>query len=93
MTTRDHLRRLAEVVPDDALDTAARVLEALASAGGVLDPAARTALLAPDDDEPETEAERAGVAESLAAYAAGDVVDLVALRAELGPPSSGPAGA
>jgi len=84
MTTRERLYRWAEVLPEAEIETAERVLAALA---GALDPAARAALLAPDDDEPETAAERAGVAEALAAYAAGDVVDLAALRAELGLPS------
>jgi len=84
MTTRDRLHRWADVLPEAELDTAERVLAALA---GALDPAAPAARLAPDDDEPETAAERAGVAEALAAYAAGDVVDLAALRAELGLPS------
>lgn len=84
MTTRDRVRRLAEVLPDvlpDAeLDTAVRILEALA--GNALDPAARAALLAPDDDEPLTDAERAGIAEGLADLAAGRVTSLDALRAE-----------
>lgn len=83
MTTRERLHRLVDVLPESDTDTAARVLEALAAAGGALDPAARAALLAPDDDEPMTDAERAGVAESRAALAAGDVVDVTALRTEL----------
>lgn len=89
MTTRDRLHRLVDVLPDADADALERVADALAA--HALDPAARAALLAPDDDEPETAAERAGVAEALAAYAAGDVVDLATLRAELGPPSPAPA--
>jgi hypothetical protein len=59
----------------------ARVMDAMAA--GVLDPAARAALLVPDDDEPVTAAELAGMAEAEAAYATGDVVDVDALRTEL----------
>lgn len=82
MTTKEKLYRLVDVLPDADADTAARVLEALAAAGGALDAAARAALRAPDDDEPETDAERAGVAEARADLAAGRVVTLDALRAE-----------
>lgn len=85
MTTRERLRRLADALPDAEVEALARVMDAMAA--GVLDPAARAALRAPDDDEPVTAAERAGMAESQAALAAGDVVDLATLRAELGPPS------
>lgn len=34
MTTRDRLHRLVDVLPEDALDAVARVLEALILAGG-----------------------------------------------------------
>ena len=70
MTTRERLPRLAaalaDALPDADAEALARVMDAMAA--GVLDPAARAALLAPDDDEPETEAEaeRAGVAEARA---------------------------
>ena len=84
MTTREHLHRLADVLPDTELDTAARVLEALAGAAGALDPAARAALLAPDDDEPLTDAERAGIAEARADVAAGRVHTAAEVRAVLG---------
>lgn len=83
MTVHDTLHRLVDVLPDAEAATAARVLEALAVAGGVLDPAARTALFAPDDDEPETEEERVAVAEARADLAAGRVISLAELRAEL----------
>lgn len=85
MTTRDRLHRLADaladVLPDADAEALARVLDAMAA--GVLDPAARAALLAPDDDEPETDAERAGVAEARAALAAGDVLTAAEVRAAL----------
>jgi hypothetical protein len=84
MTTRDRLHRILDALPDAEANALAPVMDALAAYA--LDPAARAALLAPDDDEPE--AERAGVAESLAALGAGDIGELDALRTELGPPSS-----
>ena len=80
MTARERLRRFADVLPDAEVEALARVVDAMAA--GVLDPAARAALLAPDDDEPETDAERAAVAEARADLAAGRVVSLEALRAE-----------
>ena len=89
MTPRERLHRVVDVLPDAETDALARVADAMAA--GVLDPAARAALLAPDDDEPITDAERAGVAESRAALAAGDVVDVAALRAELAAKAGRPA--
>jgi predicted transcriptional regulator len=81
MTTRDRLHRWADVLPEAELDTAERVLAALA---GARDPAAYTALLAPDDDEPLTDAERAGMAEGRADLAAGRVHTAAEVRAALG---------
>ena len=83
MTVHDTLHRLVDVLPDAEAATAARVLEALAVAGGVLDPAARTALFAPDDDEAETEEERTVVAESRAELAAGKGLSAAEVRAAL----------
>lgn len=83
MTTRERLHRLVDVLPDGHAEALARVVDAMAA--GVLDPAERAVVLAPDDDdEPVTDAERAGIAEAEAALATGDGVDVAALRAELG---------
>ena len=84
VTVRDTLHRLVDVLPDDTTETAVRVLEALATTAVALDPAARAALLAPDDDEPETEDERAGVAEARAELAAGRGLSAAEVRAALG---------
>jgi len=81
MTTRDRLHRWADVLPEAELDTAARVLAALA---GARDPTARAARLAPDDDGPVTDAERAGMAESRVALDAGRVHPAAEVRAALG---------
>ena len=82
MTTRDRLHRLVDVLPEAETDTVARMLEGLVA--GTLDPAARSALLAPDDDEPLTDAERAGMAEGRADLAAGRVHTAAEVRAALG---------
>ena len=67
---RERLHQLVDVLADEDIGTASRVLEALAR----LDPSEPyyESATAPLDDEPESEAERAAVAEALAEVAGGD---------------------
>jgi hypothetical protein len=76
---RDALHRLVDELPDDAIDAAAEYLAALRD-----DPLLRTLLAAPWDDEPETDAERAAVAQAEADFRAGRIVPLDDLKRELG---------
>ena len=61
MTARAQLHRLVDTLPDDALDTAGRMLAGL-SAPPLADPVASALAKAPLDDEPVT----AGYAEAIA---------------------------
>ncbi len=70
MVTKERLHQLVEALPTTEHATAARVLEALA--GLESDEPFYTAETAPLDDEPETEAERAAVAEALAEVERGE---------------------
>ena len=79
MMTRDTLYRLVDELPDDAMDAAAEYLAALRD-----DPLLRALLAAPWDDEPETDAERAAVAEAEEDFRAGRVVSLDDVKRELG---------
>jgi hypothetical protein len=78
MTTREALHRLVDSIPASQLDDARKALEPLA------DPVPTTPENAPYDDEPETDEERAAVAEGRAALDAGDFVTMDELRRELG---------
>jgi hypothetical protein len=83
MTTKERLHQLVEELPDGAPAAAAeRILAHLRTAGD--DPVLRALMRAPADDEPETDEERAAVAEGLAALARGDVLSDEELRRELG---------
>jgi hypothetical protein len=68
MATKEQLHHLIDLLPEEAVDTAAHVLEALGRPTALY-----TRETAPLDDEPETEAERAAVAEARADIAAGRV--------------------
>lgn len=81
MTTKDDLHHLVDELGDQDLADAERILEHLRAHGQ--DPLARKLLTAPIDDEPETDEERAAVAEARAAIARGDVVSDDELRREL----------
>lgn len=83
MTTKERLYRLVDALPERERETAARVMEGLASLA-LVDPLARALELAPEDDEPETAAERAAVAEARAELAAGRGMSSESLRRELG---------
>jgi hypothetical protein len=78
MTTREALHRLVDSLPASQLDDARKLLEPLA------DPVLTALENAPYDEEPETEEERAAVAEGRAALDAGDFVTMDELRRELG---------
>ena len=81
MTTKEKLHRLVDVLAEGDADTAARVLEALVAR---TDPVALACALAPEDDEPVTDADRAAMAESRAQIDAGEGVPLEQLARELG---------
>jgi hypothetical protein len=69
---------LCQIINDMPQAQAERLLETLK------DPIARSLALAPIDDEPETEEERAAVAEARAEIARGDFLTTEELRRELG---------
>ena len=68
MLTRDQLRALIDALPEDQLADVATAVEQ------ATDPVLRAVLLAPIDNEPETEEERAAVAEADAEIARGEVL-------------------
>ena len=78
MTTREALYRLVDSIPAAQLDDARKRLEPLA------DPVLAALANAPIDDEPETDEERAAVAQARAEIDAGDYVTLDEMRRELG---------
>ncbi len=78
--TRQELHRLVDLMPSEDLDRARQLLEALLND----DPVGVSLALAPLDDEPETEEERAAVAEAEADLAAGRVVRHEDIRREFG---------
>ncbi|MEJ7812312.1 MAG: hypothetical protein WKG32_18015 [Gemmatimonadaceae bacterium] len=82
MTTKERVHRLVDMLPARELETAARVLEGLAALS-VSDPVARALALAPEDDEPETDEERAAVAEARAEMQRGGVIPHADVRREL----------
>lgn len=77
VTTREALYRLVDSIPMDQLDDARQRLEPLA------DPVLAALANAPYDDEPETDEERAAVAEARADLNAGNFVTMEELRREL----------
>ncbi len=70
MTTRDRLHQLVGELPESEHPEAERILTALR----IDDPVLRALDTAPFDDVPETDEERAAVAEAREAIARGDVV-------------------
>ncbi len=81
MTTREALHKLVDLLPESEWEPARRVLEERLSKH---DPVLRAFLNAPEDDEPETEEERAAVKEAYEAIARGEVVSDEELRRDLG---------
>ena len=78
--SRQDLHALVDALPGNELDEALRLLSALREA----DPALRAALLAPIDDEPFTDEERAAVEAAEAAYRRGEWVSDEDVRREFG---------
>jgi hypothetical protein len=81
MTIKDELHRLVDELPESESHAAKRFLEYLRNMG---DPVLRARLEAPEDNEPETEEERAAVAEAYEDFKAGRVVSHQELKRELG---------
>jgi hypothetical protein len=79
---REVLHNLIDGLPDRVLEDAARYLKALSTD----DPVRRAVLLAPEDDEPETEEERRAVQEAREDFAAGRVVSHAEVLRLLGEP-------
>ena len=80
MTIKDELHRLVDELPSRELHGAKRYLEYLRNMG---DPVLKALMEAPEDDEPETEEERAAVAEAYQDLAAGRVIPLDDVKREL----------
>lgn len=81
MTVKEKLYHLVNALPETELVAAERYLEYLAHSA---DPVALALELAPEDDEPVTDAERAAVAEARAELAAGRGISTEELKRELG---------
>jgi hypothetical protein len=78
--SKEGLHQLIDALPESELDKAARLLAALETT----DPVLRALLLAPEDDEPETDEERAAVDEAREAARRGEVFTLEEVERELG---------
>lgn len=81
MTTKESLRRLVDELPGSELEAARRYLEYLRDTA---DPLVRKLLEAPEDDEPQTEKERAAVAEAEEDFKAGRVFSHEEVKREFG---------
>ena len=79
MTIKDELHRLVDELPARELHGAQRFLECLRNMG---DPVLRALMEAPEDDEPETEKERAAVAEAYDELAEGKIIPLEDVKRE-----------
>ncbi len=80
MPTRERLTELVDRLPDGELAAAERYLEFLCA-----DPVTRALAAAPEDDEPETEFERAAVQEARDSFANGESgASVASLRSDLG---------
>jgi hypothetical protein len=80
-TTREALHRLVDELPKDELADARLYLEYLCSGR---DPLIKKLMEAPYDDEPETEEERAGMAEAWEDVRAGRVISHEEIKREFG---------
>ena len=72
MTIKEELHRLIDELPASEARTARRFLEYLRNVGS--DPLLRALMEAPEDDEPETEEERAAVQEAREQLARGEAI-------------------
>lgn len=82
MTTKEHLHKLIDRLPDSTLETVEYFLESLNASPD--DPVLRALMEAPWDDEPETEEERIAVQEAWEDVKAGRVFTLDDVKRELG---------
>jgi hypothetical protein len=81
MTTKEKLHQLVDALPEPVLAEAEHLLQDLRLRA--VDPFLRALAAAPEDDEPETEEERAAIAEARAAIARGEVEPWEQVRADL----------
>lgn len=82
MGQRERLHRLVEELPGGEMAAAERYLEYLQLVGR--DPVLHALLTAPYDDEPESDEERAGLAEAEEDYRAGRIYTLDEVKRDLG---------
>jgi hypothetical protein len=82
VATKERLRRLVDHLPKSEVPAAERYLEYLSVARP--DPFLQALMHAPLADEPETEEERAAVAEARAALERGEAISDQELRRDLG---------
>ena len=80
MTTRETLHKLVDMLPESEWEAVYRVLEERMAKH---DPVLRAFLNAPEDDEPETEEERAAVEEAYEDLKAGRVSPWEEVKREL----------
>lgn len=80
MSSKDTLHHLVDTLPDSEIDEAERYLRALQTD----DPVLRTLLTAPLDDEPETDEERAAVAEAYEDVRQGRLVSMEEIERQFG---------
>jgi hypothetical protein len=81
MTIKEDLYRLVDELPESELHGAKRFLEYLRNMG---DPVLWAMLEAPEDDEPETDEEKAAIAETKEDFKSGRVVSHEELKREFG---------
>ena len=81
MTTKETLHKLVDRLPEDEWEAVHQILEERLAKH---DPVLQAFLNAPEDDEPETEEERAAVAEAYESIARGEVISDEELRRRLG---------
>ena len=83
MTAREQIHQLVDALPDDALDTAEKMLTGL-SALLPANPVTSALAKAPTDDEPVTVGEAEAIAEGERDVENGEIITAAALRARLG---------
>ena len=83
MTAREQIHRLVDALPDDALDTAAKMLNGL-SVPSLAEPVTSALAKAPIDDEPVTEDEGEAIEAGERDVEDGEVITAAALRVRLG---------
>lgn len=81
MVHRATLHRLVDSLPEEDLPTAGRLLIGLTATA---DPVERALLLAPPDDEPDTDDEDSGLTEARQQLARGEGISTEELERELG---------